>query len=342
MNGDPVEEGGQAVRQGFLQALQTAHTTNALFRSRGGESRSRAESDQRLAIEAAKNQRSWIEHQARLGNLGTEQHLAMAKIDEVRARIDNAAKINDVDLRHKQGQIGRAETDLARRELDGELSRQQSSEVHAARIAGYTNREAREVQLHQLDVELKELMIEIRRRAAGFTDSLHHTDERTGTAKAAAAQFAAADATRDLSPDAEAASRAYEERFTVDTGLDTDDFFADNATNQPEHRPRGVDDDMGGLAADLTMDANLHHEFGYLARYLAPTTAPAAEAIIDAEIVEDGEWIEAAVSATAVHDVDHTAPDRDLTSGGADPSPARATGAELEVWRGDPDVGWGR
>ncbi len=341
MNGDPVEEGGQAVRQGFLQALQTAHTTNALFRSRGGESRSRAESEQRLANEAAKNQRSWIEHQARLGNLGTEQQLAMVKIAEVRARIDNAAKITAVDLRHKEGQIVRAEADLARRDLDGELSRQQSSEVHAARIAGYTNREAREVTLHELDVELKELMIEIRRRAAGFTDTLHHSDERTGAAKAAAAQFAAADAARDLSPDAEAARRAYEERFTDDTGLDPEDFFTDNAANQPGRRPRGVDD-VGGLAADLAMDAHLHHEFGYLAGYLAPTTAPAAEAIIDAEIVEDGEWIEAAVSATAVHDVDSTAADPGLTSGGAEPTPARATGTELEAWRGDLDVGRGR
>ncbi|WP_280345676.1 hypothetical protein [Nocardia neocaledoniensis] len=266
----------------------------------------------------------------------------MAKIAEVRARIDNAAKITEVDVRHKEGQIGRAETDLARRELDGELSRQQSSEVHAARIAGYTNREAREVTLHELDVELKELMIEIRRRAAGFTDTLHHSDERTGAAKAAAAQFAAADATRDLSPDAEAARQAYEERFIHDTGLDPEDFFADNGANQSDRRLHSVDDDVGGLAADLTMDANLHHEFGYLAHYLAPTTAPAAEVIIDAEIVEDGEWIEAAVSATAVHDVDHTAADPDLTSGGADPTPARGTGTELEIWRGDLDVGRGR
>ncbi|GEM29048.1 hypothetical protein NN3_00550 [Nocardia neocaledoniensis NBRC 108232] len=342
MNGDPVEEGGQAVRQGFLQALQTAHTTNALFRSRGGESRSRAESEQRLANEAAKNQRSWIEHQARLGNLGTEQELSMAKIAEVRARIDNAAKITEVDVRHKEGQIIRAETDLARRELDGELSRQQSSEVHAARIAGYTNREAREVALHELDVELKELMIEIRRRAAGFTDTLHHSDERTGAAKAAAAQFAAADATHDLSPDAEAASQAYEERFIHDIGLDPEDYFANNGAYQSDRRPHGVDDDVGGLAADLTMDAHLHHEFDYLTGYLAPTNAPAAETIVDAEIVEDGEWIESAVSATAVHDIDPTAADPDLTSGGADPTPARATGTELEMWRGDPDMGRGR
>ncbi|MGS2811570.1 hypothetical protein [Nocardia sp. MW-W600-9] len=54
------------------------------------------------------------------------------------------------------------------------------------------------MELHKLDFELKKLMIEIRRRAAGFTDTLHHSDERTGAGQAAAAQFAAADATRDL------------------------------------------------------------------------------------------------------------------------------------------------
>ncbi|MEV4156846.1 hypothetical protein AB0J48_27880 [Nocardia salmonicida] len=340
MSGDPVEEGGQAVRQGFLQALQTAHTTNALFRSRGGESRSRAESEQRSAIEAAKNQRSWIEHQARLGNLGTEQALSMARIEEVRARIANAAQITDVDLRHKEGQITRAETDLARREQDGALSRTQSKELHTERIAGYTNRETRDVELHKLDVELKELMIEIRRRAAGFTDTLHHTDARTGAGQAAAAQFAAADATRDLSVDADAAARAYEERFVDDTGIEPDDFFSDNGADLSDSGSRGFGD-MDGLAADLTINAHLNDEFNHLADHLDDNADPTAQTILDAEVVEAGEWIETAVSAAAVHNIDPTAPDPDLTSGGAEPSPTRATGKEIEVW-GDPGVGRGR
>ncbi len=340
MNGDPVEEGGQAVRQGFLQALQTAHTTNALFRSRGGESRSRAESEQRSAIEAAKNQRSWIEHQARLGNLGSERALSMAKIDEVRARIANAAQITEVDLRHKEGQITRAETDLARREHDGALSRRQSKELHTERIAGYTNRETRDVELHKLDVELKKLMIDIRRRAAGFTDTLHHSDARTGAGQAAAAQFAAADATRDLSSDAEAAAQAYEERFIDDTGLDLEGVLSDNGADLSDRGPEGFAD-MAGLAADLTITTHLNDEFNYLADHLDRTADPVASTIVDAEIVEAGEWIEAAVSAAAVHDIDPTAPDPDLTSGGAEPSLARVTGKEIEVWR-DSDVGRGR
>ncbi|MEV0853798.1 hypothetical protein [Nocardia fluminea] len=264
----------------------------------------------------------------------------MAKIDEVRARIANAAQITEVDLRHKEGQITRAETDLARREQDGALSRRQSKELHTERIAGYTNREARDVELHKLDVELKELMIEIRRRAAGFTDTLHHSDARTGAGQAAAAQFAAADATRDLSSDAEAAAQAYEERFIDDTGLDPDGFFSDNGADLSDRGQQDVRD-VAGLASDLTIDAHLHHEFGYLADHLDRAADPAVETIVDAEIVEAGEWIQAAVSATAVHDIDPTAFDPDLTSGGAEPSPTRATGKEIEVW-GDPGVGRGR
>ncbi|MGW5918470.1 hypothetical protein ACWFPY_05715 [Nocardia fluminea] len=264
----------------------------------------------------------------------------MAKIDEVRARIANAAQITEVDARYKESQITRAETDLARREEDSKLARKHSKEVHTERIAGYTNREARDVELHKLDVELKKLMIEIRRRAAGFTDTLHHSDERTGAGQAAAAQFAAADATRDLSPDAEAAAQAYEERFIDDTGLDPEGFFSDNGADLSDRGPEGLGD-MAGLAADLTITAHLNDEFNYLADHLDHTADPAADPIFDAEIVEAGEWIEAAVSATAVHDIDPTAPDPDLTSGGTEPSPARTTGKEIEVWR-DPDAGRGR
>ncbi|MGS2811569.1 hypothetical protein [Nocardia sp. MW-W600-9] len=98
---------------------------------------------------------------------------------------------------------------------------------------------------------------------------------------------------------------------------------------------------MAGLAADLTITAHLNDEFNYLADHLDHTADPVADPIFDAEIVEAGEWIEAAVSAAAVHDIDPTAPDPDLTSGGAEPSLARTTGKEIEVWR-DPDVGRGR
>ncbi|MEV0768521.1 hypothetical protein [Nocardia salmonicida] len=339
MNGDPVEESGQAVRQGFLQALQTAHTTNALFGRRGGESRSRAESEQRLSIEAAKNQRSWIEHQARLGNLGAEQALSVTKIEEVRARITNSATVADIDARHKEGQIERADKDLARREKDGALAREQSRELHKQKIDGYLNRETRSVELHALDVKLKELMIEIRRRAAGFTDTLHRTDERTGPAKSAAAQFAAADATRNLSPEAQADAAAYDERFLDDTGLHPQDFFADDGADLADSWSQGLGE-VSELAEELTIAARMHHEFGWGIDDL-DRQSEQEDAIVDAEVIGDGAPIEAAVTATAVHNADPRLPDADLVDTAT--AAADAPGKEIELWRGlGPDAGSGR
>lgn len=340
MSGDPVEESGQAVRQGFVQALQTAHTTAGLFRSWGADSRSRTESVQRVRLADAKDFRSEVEHRGRLGNLGSEQDLIRVRIAEVRARIDNAAQITEVDVRHKEALITRADTDLERREQDGELARTHNEEVHKERIAGYVNRETRAVELHDLDVEYRQLLIEIRRRAAGFTETLHQSDERTGSGKASAAQFAAAEATRDLSPEAEAAAQAYRERLVADTGLDIEDLFADSDRAEvADGWSQGLED-VAGLAEDLTIAAHLRHESGLGVDDLErdPTSGPE---VIDVEVVEAGEWIEAAVSATGVHDVDPTTPDPGLIHGGEQPS-VRAPGTEIEVWRGGPEAGWGR
>lgn len=340
MSGDPVEESGQAVRQGFVQALQTAHTTAGLFRSWGADSRSHTESNQRVRLADAKDFRSAIEHQGRLGNLGMEQELIRARIAEVHARITNAAQIAEVDVRHKEGLITRADTDLERREQDGELARTQSKEVHTKRIASYTNREEREVALHDLDVEYKKLLIDIRRRAAGFTDTLHQSDQRTGRGQASAAQFAAADATRDLSPEAEAAAEAYRERLIDDTGLDVEDLFTDSdRADVADGWSQGLAD-VAGLAEDLTIAAHLHHESGVGVDDLERDYEPVPE-VIDVEVVEAGEWIEAAVSATGVHDVDLATPDPGLTQGGEEPS-VRGPGTEIEVWRGGPEAEWGR
>ncbi|MEU3010119.1 hypothetical protein [Nocardia asteroides] len=340
MSGDPVEESGQAVRQGFVQALQTAHTTTGLIRGWGADSRSRTESEQRVALAEAKDHRSVIEHAARLGNLGADHSLTEARIEEVRARITNAAKATEVDIRHKEAQITRADTDLQRRETDGELARTQSKEVHEKRITSYTNREKREVALHALDVEYKELLIDIRRRAAGFTETLHRSDEPTGAAKASAAQFAAADATRDLSPEAEAAAQAYRDRLIEDTGLDVEDLFTDSdRAEMADSWSHGLSD-VAGLAEDLTIAAHLHHESSLGVDDLEYGNVRDLE-VIDAEVVEAGEWIESAVAATAVHDLDPAMADPGLIHGGGQPSPS-APGTEIELWRGGPEVGWGR
>ncbi|MFD5179425.1 hypothetical protein ACFWM1_26700 [Nocardia sp. NPDC058379] len=340
MSGDPVEESGQAVRQGFVQALQTAHTTTGLIRGWGADSRSRTESEQRVALAGAKDLRSAVEHAARLGNLGADYTLTQARTDEVRTRITNADKVTEVDVRHKEAQITRADTDLQRRETDGELARTQSTEVHEKRIASYTNREEREIALHDLDVEYKKLLIEIRRRAAGFTETLYRSDEPTGAGQASAAQFAAADATRDLSPEAEAAAQAYRERLVEDTGLDVEDLFTgSDRAEMADGWSHGLED-VAGLAEDLTIAAHLHHESGLGVDDLDRGPQPDLE-VIDAEVVEAGEWIESAVAATAVHDVDPSAPDPGLIDGGGQPSP-RAPGTEIEVWRGGPEVGRSR
>ncbi|MFI8974169.1 hypothetical protein ACIGO9_14880 [Nocardia asteroides] len=340
MSGDPVEESGQAVRQGFVQALQTAHTTAGLMRGWGADSRSRVESEQRVDLAYAKDFRSAIEHAARLGNLGSDRALTQARIDEVSERITNAAKVTGVDVRHKEAQITRADKDLKRREKDGKLARTQSKEVHEKRIAGYTNREQREVALHELDVEYKELLINIRRRAAGFTETLYESGEPAGSAQASAAQFAAAEATRDFSPEAEAAAQAYRERLVEDTGFDVEDLFTDSdRADLADGWSQGLED-VAGFAEDLTIAAHLHHESGLdiddLERGDEPDTG-----VIDVEVVEVGEWIESAVSATGVHDVDPAMEDPGLIDGGQQRAD-RAPGTEIDVWRGEPGLGRGR
>ncbi|MGW5922164.1 hypothetical protein ACWFPY_24505 [Nocardia fluminea] len=311
--------------------LQTAHTTSALIRGSGGEGRSRAESDQRVALAAAKDQRSDIEHQARLGGLGWERQLTLTKIDEVRARIANNQRVTDADVVLKEGQITRAETDLARRELAGELERAHNIETHQHRIDGYVNRETRAAELHNLDVEYKQLLIDIRRRATGFTDTLYRTDDDTGRGMAAAAQFAAAAATSDLSAEHHADADAYRERFAADTGLNPEDLFdADEHASVADGWSHGLGD-VAGLAEDLTAAAHLHHEFGVGIGDLDPPARPDS-VVVDAEILDEGEWIETAVAATAVHDIDPAAPDTGLVADSE--FAATVPGREIEVWRG--------
>lgn len=333
MNGDPVEESSQAIGRGFIQALQTAHTTSGLIRGRGGDSRSRAEHEQRVELAAAKDVRSAVEHQARLGGLGLEHELARQRIAEVRARIDNAARVTDVEVRHKEHQITRADKDLTRRETDSELARDQSREVHEKRISSYTNRETREQQLHDLEVQIKQSILDARRRAAGFTDSLYRPENPQGPGQAAAAQFAAADAVRDLSPDAEADATAYRERFVDDTGIEPEDLFDNSEFAEVSDSWSHGLGDITGLAEDLTMSAHFRHEFGY--------SADDPDTYVDVEIVDISEVIDSAVTATAVHDIDPSAPDPDLTVADGEGG-ARVPGTEIELWRPQPDLGQGR
>ncbi|WP_433620918.1 hypothetical protein [Nocardia sp. CA-120079] len=277
MSGDPVEESSQAMRQGFVQALQTAHTTAALMRGRGGESRSRAESDQRIRLADSKELRSVIEHHQRVFNAGQAAGLARelntAKVDEVRARIERGGEMHEMEQWIKEGQAERADADLDRRNAAGELEREQNSELHEWKIGAYANRETRATDLHELDVEYKELLIESRRRAAGFSDTLSAHGE-TGEAMASAAAFAAAKSAEGLSEELDDEFDAYAERFVEDTGSDytdiidadiIEDFDDHDATAHARSRSSSVAvEDIAGLTEELSFATHLTHEFADL------------------------------------------------------------------------------
>lgn len=280
MSGDPVEEGGQAVRQGFVQALQTAHTTAALMRGRGGDARSVAEHGQRMRLAETRERRSLIEHgirvRAALEAAQQARELNTARVEEVQARTRRDGETHRMDQRVKRRQIERADADLTRRAAAGEQEYRHREEIHSAQKAAYTNRETRADELHELDKQYKELSIEIRRRAAGLTDSLTETGA-DGEALAATAAFAAADAAEDLSAGHAAAAAAYRERFIDDTGRDIDDLLG-------EDRPT-VQDRRAGHSIEI-VEADLVE-----AGEVGPATPElvAAVEIVDAEVVADPE-----------------------------------------------------
>ncbi|WP_280503277.1 hypothetical protein [Nocardia farcinica] len=221
MSGDPVEESSQHVRQGFVQALQTAHTTAALMRGRGGDGRSRAEHEQRLEHAGNREARSMWEHSVRVNATIAETNSKVrvndARVEEIRGRITINEDTHQLTQREAEARISRADRDLARRNRLGRQQYRHNEQIHEAKRTAYTGREARADELHSLDVEYKQLLIEIRRRAAGFTETLSNEGE-VGEAGASAAAFAAADAERDLSADHARTADAYEQRFAEDTG----------------------------------------------------------------------------------------------------------------------------
>lgn len=285
MSGDPLEESGQQARQGIVQALQTAHTTAALMRGRGGESRSRDEHDQRLAHAENREARSKYEHTVRVDTtiLEADSKVAVnqARVEEIRGRMTINEKAQDLSQRETEARMGRSDQDLARRDRLGEQQYRHNQQVHDAKIGGYEGRETRAVELHELDVEYKELLINIRRRAAGFTETLSGEGD-IGQTGASAAAFAAADAERDLSEDHTVDADAFDERFAEDTGrafadvidVETVDFdfdgdsdtTADSGINgepdevtEPEYPHHVSLDAVRGLAEELTAEIHLAH-----------------------------------------------------------------------------------
>ncbi|VFA96274.1 hypothetical protein [Nocardia cyriacigeorgica] len=290
MSGDPVEESSVAVRQGFVQALQTAHTTAALMQRRGGETRSLAEHNQRMSNDAAREKRSLTEYQMRVFDAiekayqGRELH--SAKVEEVRERIKRGGELHKKDLEYRKDQIERGREDLDRRNTDSFLERGRRNAVHNKQIAGYKAREERAAELHKLDVEHKNLLIKIRRRAAGFSDTLTSAGP-AGEAMASAAAFATAQAASDLSDTHRDAAAAFTERFAEDTGLDPGALIDDTASDSPHWEPNAAGaellDNLTGLTEELSMAAHLDQ--GAAATNPVPT-APGQ--VIDAVIAAAG------------------------------------------------------
>ncbi|WP_280465366.1 hypothetical protein [Nocardia brasiliensis] len=227
MTGDPVEESGQALRQGFVQAMQTATSTMALIRNAGGESRSRAEFAQRTAIAAQREQRSAAEHRVRvwehLETVEQKRDLNNARIAEINARINNADELTKVEVRRTGRLIARADRDFDRREKTSRNDERRKNAIHAQQITAYRNRETRADELHSLEKEYKQLLIDIRRRTAGLSDTLGADAESRISEAAFAAAAANAHAHEDASENLADATEAFTRRFTEDTGLHPDD-----------------------------------------------------------------------------------------------------------------------
>ncbi|MFC8529190.1 hypothetical protein [Nocardia sp. NPDC057227] len=273
MSGDPVEESGQALRQGFVQALQTAHSTAAMVRSRGGDARSVAAHRQQMRLAETREGRSLIEHGLRVDAAGEAREqaatLAAAKVDEVQARIRRGGEAHRMDQRVNRRGIERADADLARRTRLDDQEYRHREETHTDQRTAHTNREIRLDELHELDQQYKQLLIDIRDRATDLTDTLTATGP-DGEAMAATAGFAAADAAADLSEQHAADAAAYRERLIDDTGRDPGDVATAPAPGEPGKQKqgpaaRGTATTPAGYVIDVELD-------------------PAA--IIDAEIVD--------------------------------------------------------
>ncbi|WP_280245798.1 hypothetical protein, partial [Nocardia abscessus] len=176
MSGDPVEEGGQQMRQGFVQALQTAHTTAALMRGRGTDSRSRTEHLQRVEQADQRELRSIREHNVRVAaaidKSTSDWRVNEARITEIKGRTTHNQEAHTLAQTETRRRIERADSDLARRNKAGDQEHTHNQQIHDKKTTAYDRREARADELHSLDVEYKKLLIGIRKRAAGFTDTL--------------------------------------------------------------------------------------------------------------------------------------------------------------------------
>ncbi|MGV9678785.1 hypothetical protein ACWDSJ_26175 [Nocardia sp. NPDC003482] len=314
-SGDPVEEAGQAVRTGFVQSMQTAAMTANLLQRRGAESRSVTEHHGRLADR--------VVEQGRKGEI----HQLQAWGYHHREGRDRA--LFDLQLRIKQAQLDAMTADAERKVESDKAFDERQAAVHRERIAGmradrnrrdalhaeqmrgYARRAAQDRHLHKLKVEYQELLIESRRRAMGFTETLDAHTAYAGAATAGA-QWAAAHATADLSEEHNQHTDAYAERYAEDTGADPHQIVDSAWTYHPGPADTAVDIDP-----DTIIDAEVVE--------IDPTTGQfVTDPALDAES-ESSSGTEAAMAGLADELVFETyASAADPT--GSDGPPAAAAG----------------
>ncbi|MFE3757933.1 hypothetical protein ACFXO9_26800 [Nocardia tengchongensis] len=227
--GDPVEEGGQAVRTGFVQAMQTAAMTMNLLQRRGAESRSAAEFERRGDEADIRLQQNREVHDLKVTGYHSrathETELHALETDFKARQIERAEELHVLERRIKERIIERGDADLDRRAADSAAERANKDELHELQRQNLLNRGASEEQRHDLDVAYKTLLIEIRRRAAGFTETLNTQDSDHAAGLRSAAAYAAARSTADLSDMHRSHAEAFDERLIEDAGTNASDLL---------------------------------------------------------------------------------------------------------------------
>lgn len=294
------------MKTSFVQAMQTAAMTMNLLQRRGMESRSAAEYERRLGEAEARTQQETRVHDLKVAGYES-RHDNAAELHDLEKhyktrQVERAEELHDLELRIKQAVLDRGDADLDRRATDTAADRVNKDDIHRLQRQNLIDRGHQEKQRHDLDVEYKKLLIEIRRRAAGFTETLHAQHGDHAAAMHAAAAYAAATATAGMSQQHRAQAEAFEERLVEDTGA-----CGETVANWNSPPVGPVD---GQLASDLTVEFTLDSYASHLGDTVLPALGLAQADITDAEIVDldapipdnAGAGIDAAVAASGVLD----------------------------------------
>lgn len=331
MSGDPVDEGGQAVRTGFVQAMQTAAMTMNLLQRRGSEARSLAEFDRRTGESEARIRQDSQVHSLKVAGYQS-RHENTQELHELERhyktrQIERAEELYELERRIKQAVLDRGDADLVRRTDDTAADRLNKDDIHRVQRQNLIDRAGWEKQRHDLDVEYKTLLIEIRRRAAGFTETLGGSSDGHASAMRSAAAYAAAKSAAGLSDQHRGRADAFEERLAEDAGADGVGVVRTTVDDDPV-----MVDSVRDLAEELTFDIYVSH-FGDV---VLPELGPGIPTdIVDAEIVEIDEGVIGAEGASAIDAAIVATGVLDTLDSEIDDSPADAT--QLEHHR--PDAG---